>query len=135
MQKVKSLWQGGQKNSVFFNQDINLLIDEKGPRPTDLLLAGLIGCSQGVFLEITEKMRIKVNSISMEAEAERESEPPKLFSKIALSYHIEVDEGLESKVVRAIKLVEQYCTVFNIMKLSADIEVLCYINGVKQLIA
>ncbi|EGW39289.1 hypothetical protein DOT_2751 [Desulfosporosinus sp. OT] len=41
---------------------------------------------------------------------------------------------MESKVVKAIKLVEQYCTVFNIMKLSADIEVSCYINGVKQLI-
>ncbi|MCB8815306.1 hypothetical protein [Desulfosporosinus shakirovi] len=34
MQKVSSVWQGGQKNSVFFNQDVNLHIDEKGQNPT-----------------------------------------------------------------------------------------------------
>lgn len=132
MQKVSGIWQDKKDCSVFLNNDVNLVIKENGPRPTDLLLAGLVGCSQGVFLEIAEKMRVNVKAIRIEAEAMRDTVPPKLFTKIFLTYHIEVDEALVSKVVKAVKLGEQYCTVFNIMKASADIEVSCYTNGVKQ---
>lgn len=132
MQKVTGVWQGGKKVALALNPDIEIITDENAPKATDLVLAGLINCSTGVFQEILGKMRLKIKGLKMEVEAERDTEPPKLFTKISLIYHIDAEEGLEAKLIKAAKLGEKYCTVFNILKQSTNIEVSYYINGVRQ---
>ncbi|KLU63940.1 hypothetical protein DEAC_c41690 [Desulfosporosinus acididurans] len=130
MQKVSGLWQGGKKVSLSLNPDRKIVIDENGPKATDLVLAGLVGCSSGVFTMLCEKMRVDIHGLKVTAEAERATEPPKLFTKISLIYHIDVDKNLENKVISAIKLSKKYCTVYNILDQSTEISVFCYINGV-----
>ncbi|MDQ7094593.1 OsmC family protein [Desulfosporosinus sp. PR] len=131
MQKVSGRWQGGKKIALSLNPDREIVIDENGPKATDLVLAGLIGCSSGVLTMLFEKMRLELHGLEITVEAERDPEPPKLFTKISLIYRIEVDKGLENKVISVIKLSKKYCTVFNILNQSTPIEICCYINGVK----
>ncbi|AGA68274.1 putative redox protein, regulator of disulfide bond formation [Desulfitobacterium dichloroeliminans LMG P-21439] len=133
MQKVSGIWQGGKKVEVTLDPDLKIVFDENGPKATDLVLAGLVRCCMGVFQEILEKMRLEVKGLEIDVQAERDTEPPKLFSKITLNYHIEAEEGLEQKLVKAAQLGEKYCTVYNILKESTQFEVFFFINGVKLL--
>lgn len=120
--------------SFYLNPDLKIKVKEDGPQATDLVLAGLVSCSIGVLLEVLGKMRVSLNKLSVVTEAERDAEPPKLFTKISITYHIEIEEGLQSKVIKAIKLGENYCTVFNIIQKSAEVEFNCYLNGNKTFI-
>ncbi|MGE4273910.1 MAG: OsmC family protein [Desulfitobacterium sp.] len=131
MQKVSGIWQGGKKVEVTLDPDFKIAFDESGPKATDMVLAGLVRCSMGVFQEILEKMRLEIKGLEIDVEAERDTEPPKLFSKVILNYYIEAEEGLEAKLVKAAQLGEKYCTVYNIMKESTQFEVSYTINGVK----
>ncbi|WP_088225450.1 OsmC family protein [Desulfosporosinus sp. FKB] len=128
-QQVAGTWQNGKNVVLSLNPDIELVVNENGPKATDLVLAGLVSCSIGVLLEILAKMRVSLKTLKVVTEAERDVEPPKLFTKIKIIYQLEVDEEQENKVIKAIKLGKSYCTVFNILQKSADIEVECYVNG------
>ena len=134
MQQVSGTWQNGKNILLSLVPDLEIEVKEDGPKATDLVLAGLVSCSIGVLLEVLAKMRVSLKKLRVVTEAERAAEPPKLFTKISITYHIEIEEGLQSKVIKAIKLGKNYCTVFNIMQKSAEIELLCYLNGHKTAI-
>lgn len=134
MQQVTGTWQNGKKVVLSLNPDLEIEVEENGPKATDLVLAGLVSCSIGVLLEVLAKMRVSLKKLRVVTEAERDAEPPKLFTKISITYHIEIEEGLQSKVIKAIKLGKNYCTVFNILQKSAEIELHCYLNGNKTAI-
>jgi len=131
MQQVSGTWQNGKSIDLSLKPDVEIVVNENGPKATDLVLAGLVSCSIGVLLEVLGKMRVSLHKLRVVTEAEREVEPPKLFTKLNVIYHIEVEEGLENKVIKAIKLGKKYCTVYNILQKSVDIEFCCYINGNK----
>lgn len=132
MQRVLGIWQGGERIDISLSNGMEIVVDENGPKSTDLVLAGLVNCSTGVLLTVLNKMRVTIKGLEIETEAERATERPKIFTKINLIYRVEVDEGLETKVVNAVKLGEKYCTVYNVLRPGTNIEVSCYTNGIKQ---
>lgn len=99
-----------------------------GPRPTELLLHAVAGCTGIDIISILQKMRLNPSSFRIEIDGTRAEEHPKRFTNIHILYALE-GELPEEKVVRAITLSkDKYCSVSH--SLNADISVSYSINGI-----
>ena len=93
-----------------------------GPRPKQLLLAGLIGCTGIDVASILKKMNIEVDDLSIEAEADSSEEQPKVYEKIHLTYTFKGKNLPKKNIERAVSLSqEKYCSVSAILKKAAPI--------------
>lgn len=103
--------------------------ENTGPRPTELLLNAVAGCTGIDIISILKKMRLEPSAFNMEVHGDRADDHPKRFTDIHIHYHLEGDLP-EDKVVRAIQLSkDKYCSVSH--SLSAKITASYSINGVK----
>jgi putative redox protein len=93
-----------------------------GPRPMELLLMGLGGCTSIDVMLILRRSREQVTDCVVELEAERAPTDPKVFTSIHLRYVV-TGRGLDrNKVERAIKLSEEkYCSATAILSGTAKI--------------
>lgn len=83
-----------------------------GMRPMEMVLAGLCGCSGMDVLSILAKQRQDVVDCVIEAEAERAPSPPKVFTRIELTYRVVGRRLKPAAVRRAVNLsAEKYCSV------------------------
>jgi len=83
-----------------------------GPSPKSLLLAGLIGCSGIDIMTILNKMRVEVEGVNVDIEAESRDEDPKIYNYIKIIYKFKGQNLSFDKLERAVKLaVEKYCGV------------------------
>jgi putative redox protein len=82
-----------------------------GMRPMELLLAGAAACTAFDVVWILKRARQPVADCVVEADAERASQEPKVFTRIHLRYAV-AGRGLDAKQVeRAVKLSkEKYCS-------------------------
>jgi putative redox protein len=95
----------------------------RGPRPAELLLLGLGGCTGMDVMSILKKKRADVKSLDIEIEAERSTEHPKIFTKIVVTYIVGGDDLKESDINRAVELsTEKYCVVGSMLKQACPIE-------------
>lgn len=102
--------------------------ENSGPRPTELLLQAVAGCTGIDIISILHKMRLEPSSFHMDVKGERADEHPKRFTSIHIHYALE-GELPEDKVVRAIQLSkDKYCSVSH--SLNSEITVSYSINGV-----
>lgn len=93
-----------------------------GPRPKQLLLAGLIGCTGIDISMMLEKMRVKPEDFSIEVEAENSDTVPKVYKKIHLTFKFKGKNLPRKKVERAVNLSqEKYCGVSAMLKKAAPI--------------
>jgi putative redox protein len=82
-----------------------------GPRPMELVLAGTAACTAFDVVWILKKARQSVAECTVEAEAERAAEDPKVFTRIHLVYRVSGKGLKRSQVERAVKLSkEKYCS-------------------------
>ncbi|PFP28701.1 peroxiredoxin [Bacillus sp. AFS073361] len=103
--------------------------ENSGPRPTELLLQAVAGCTGIDIISILNKMRLEPSAFQMDVKGERAEEHPKRFTTINIHYALD-GELPEDKVVRAIQLSkDKYCSVSH--SLNAEITVSYSINGVK----
>ena len=83
-----------------------------GPSPKALLLAGLIGCSGIDVMTITKKMRLDIEDVNVEVEAETRDEDPKIYNYIKVIYQFKGKDLPYGKLERAVQLsMEKYCGV------------------------
>jgi len=83
----------------------------QGPRPMEMLLLGLGGCTSFDVMSILKKSRQKVTDCSAEISAERADEVPAVFTKIQIHFVVKGDNLKESLVKRAVSLsAEKYCS-------------------------
>lgn len=84
---------------------------ETGPRPMELLLIGLCGCTAMDVVSILQKKRQPFTGLQVKASAERAEEHPKIYTQIHLEYVVK-GKGVEPQAVeRAIELSEtKYCS-------------------------
>lgn len=82
-----------------------------GPRPMEMLLLGMGGCTAFDVVYILQRARQPVLDCVVEIEAERAEEVPKVFTKIHVHF-IVTGRGLpEKQVERAVHLsAEKYCS-------------------------
>ncbi|ERS84696.1 MULTISPECIES: OsmC family protein [Halomonas] len=94
-----------------------------GPRPMELLLMGMGGCTSFDILNILEKARAEVSDCVASIEAERADATPSVFTRIHVHFTV-TGKGLKEKqVARAVELsAEKYCSA-SIMLVKGGVEV------------
>lgn len=93
-----------------------------GPRPMEMLLLGMGGCTAFDVVYILKRARQPVLDCVVELEAERAAEAPKVFTKIHVHFIVS-GRGLSGKQVeRAVQLsAEKYCSASIMLGKAADI--------------
>ncbi|MCW7483038.1 OsmC family protein [Leptospira kanakyensis] len=109
-------------NSIRIDASPEIGGKNSGPRPMELLIMGLAGCSSIDVLMILAKHRIEVKDYSVEVDADREKvEEANLFKNIHLKFKV-AGEFKEEQVKRAIDLsLEKYCSVAKTLEKTAKI--------------
>jgi len=94
----------------------------RGMRPMEVVLLGAAACTAFDVVLILRKARQPIADCSVDAEAERASTEPKVFTKIHLRYAV-AGRGLDPKQVeRAVKLSkDKYCSATAMLAKTAEI--------------
>lgn len=101
-----------------------------GPRPMEMVLMGLGGCSGIDVLSILNKARLTVTAFDIDIEAERASQTPAVFTRIHLHYRLRGAALDRHKVTRAVALsMEKYCSVTRMLEKTAAISYEVSIDG------
>ena len=90
------------------------IMDERSPKPMQLLLIALLGCTAFDIVDILNKMKVKYEKFKISAEGKRREEYPRKFEyiKITYSFYGENLEQYKEKIERAVYLSqEKYCSV------------------------
>ncbi|MBR9872092.1 MAG: OsmC family protein [Gammaproteobacteria bacterium] len=94
-----------------------------GPRPMEMLLMGVGGCSSFDVMSILQKSRQDVTACHAELEAERADAVPAVFTKIHLHFVVTGRNLKEKQVERAVSLsADKYCSA-SIMLGAAGVEI------------
>ena len=93
-----------------------------GARPMELVLAGTAACTAFDVVWILKKARQPIADCVVDAEAERASIEPKIFTRIHFKYRV-AGRGLDPRQVeRAVKLSkEKYCSATLMLAKTAEI--------------
>jgi putative redox protein len=93
-----------------------------GPRPMEMLLLGMGGCTAFDVIYILKKARQDVEDCVVELEAERADQPPKVFTRIHAHFVIKGKNLSEKQVQRAVELsADKYCSASIMLGKTAEI--------------
>jgi putative redox protein len=103
---------------------------ETGPSPVDTLINALAGCSAVDVVEILEKRRAQLETLVIEAHAERADAIPARVVSVRLDFHI-TGTGIDRpNAERAIELaIQKYCSVRNSLDPAIPVEFSLTLNG------
>lgn len=91
--------------------------DDRNPTPLEVLLSSLAACATTTLNLVLRKMGAKLESIEVEAKAERRTEHPTILTAIELVYHLRGDDLAAETVEKAIRLAEdKLCPVYAMLK-------------------
>lgn len=111
---TKVEWDGDVRFNATTGTGFNITVDgdqKAGPRPMELLLAGLCGCTSYDVVSILKKSRQDVESCVAEISAERSDAVPAVFTDIHVKFVVTGRNLKEKMVERAVKLsAEEYCS-------------------------
>ena len=94
----------------------------RGPRPMEMLLLGMGGCTSFDVVQILQKGRHDVIDCVAEISAERVDTIPKVFHKIHVHFIVTGRQLKEEAVKRAIQLsAEKYCSASIMLGKSVEI--------------
>ncbi|MDY7025617.1 MAG: OsmC family protein [Pseudomonadota bacterium] len=94
-----------------------------GPRPMEMMLMGLGGCSSFDVVHILKKSRQNVSYCSCDITAERADAVPAVFSKIHLHFTVSGENLKPNQVEKAVSLsAEKYCSA-SIMLQQGGVEI------------
>ncbi|MDK1374247.1 MULTISPECIES: OsmC family protein [unclassified Sinorhizobium] len=93
-----------------------------GPSPMELVLIGAGGCSAYDVIHILEKGREAVEDCTVELDAERAEQDPRVFTRIHMHFVVKGRGLATKKVERAIALsLEKYCSASAMLAKTATI--------------
>ncbi len=138
MKEALVSWTGGMSFNAHLNSGHNVLMDaraevggeDKGPRPSELLLAALGGCTGMDVVSILRKMRMEFDKLEVAIEADEAPEHPKAFTDFRMVYRIEGADIDPEKVKKAVQLSEEkYCVVAGLFRHGSKMAYRIEING------
>lgn len=96
--------------------------ENQGPRPMELVLVALGGCTGMDVISILNKMKEKVESFEMNISAERAQDHPKVYTKVHIEYVFKGEDLKEENIKKAIELSQtKYCSVSAILRGTAKV--------------
>ena len=123
VQDVMFLGESGTGHAVVMDGAPDAGGRNLGPRPMEMLLLGLGGCSAFDVVTILKRGREQITDCVVSVEAERAESDPKVFTRIVLNYVVTGRNLDAHKVERAIKLSEEkYCSASLMLGKTATIE-------------
>lgn len=104
--------------------------ENKGPRPKEMILAGLGGCTGMDVVSILRKMRQSWDRFEVGIEASSQKEHPRVYTAITMVYRI-WGEVEPKKFQRAVTLsAERYCPVSAMLRAGGiAVTYRCEVNG------
>jgi putative redox protein len=92
------------------------------PRPMEMLLTGMGGCTAFDVVDILRKGRHEISGCEVQISAERAERVPKVFTKIHVHFVISGRNLTEAVVHRAVQLsAEKYCSASVMLGKTAEI--------------
>ena len=87
---------------------------KEGPTPMDALLLACAGCVGADVVSILQKMKVKLESVSVEITGDRKTEHPKRYTALKYLFRFAGDGIDRDKAERAVNLShEKYCSVLH----------------------
>lgn len=123
-EKMNFTGKADSGHEVVMDAHSNVGGEELGPRPTELVLLGLGGCTGMDVVSILEKMKQEVTSFEIKLHADKAEEHPKIFTHIVMEYIVtgrNIDRGAVEKAVMLSR--EKYCSVQAMLRKAAEIEI------------
>lgn len=96
--------------------------DQYGFRPYQLLVSSVAVCSGGVLRKVLEKMRMDIEDIHIQADAERVEEEANRVSKITVHFRIAGSNLDEKKIEKAMALTRKNCSMVQSVLGSIEVE-------------
>ncbi|MXS80220.1 putative redox protein [Nitrosomonas eutropha] len=128
--KAKIAWQEGVSFLGQVGSGHSVLMDgapeaggkNQGPRPMEMILLGLGGCTSFDVVHILRKGRQEITGCQVEVDAQRATEDPKVFTHIHLHFIITGKNLDLRQVERSISLsAEKYCSASMMLKATVNI--------------
>lgn len=95
-----------------------------GPRPKALLLSALVGCMGYDVMIILDKMKVQLEDLNVDMEAESRDEDPKTYSYINLIWRFKGKDLPLDKLQHAIDLShDKYCGVSAMLEKAVPIKI------------
>jgi len=95
---------------------------ERGPRPKQLLLAALTGCTGMDVMSILGKMKVELDGLKITARATLTENHPRVYSKIELVYEFSGEDLPVGKLTKAVELSqEKYCGISAMLRMSCPL--------------
>lgn len=123
-----AMWLGGLAFSV--EQDGHQFIidgsenfggEDRGPRPKNLLLTALTGCTGMDVVSILKKMKVENYTLTVSASGEYTEDHPRVFKFINIKYFFRGKKLPEKKIERAVSLSQdRYCGVSAMLRSSVQ---------------
>ena len=105
-------------NIIVFDADSKHI---HGPSPMEAVLMALCSCTSVDVVSILQKKREPLTGIEVTAEAEKAPQPPRVYTRIKLQYHVRGQVSRKA-VEDAVRLSEgKYCSVAAMLSKSAKI--------------
>jgi putative redox protein len=120
---VQFLGESGSGHTVVMDGSADHGGRNTGPRPMEMLLLGLGGCSSFDVMSILTKARQAVTDCRCELQAERAEGIPSPFTKIHMNFIVTGTALKDTQVKRAVELsATKYCSA-SIMLEAAGVEI------------
>lgn len=135
-------WRGGMGFDIHTGEH-SFIIDaplksggkNEGPKPSYMLVAGLMSCTGMDVASMLEKMRVPLKKFRLETNTDVAGEDPRIFHKIDLIYYFEGEPELvkyETQIRRAIELSkETYCCISIMLSKAVPITLRAFVNGLE----
>lgn len=125
---VRATWTPPMRFDAETDQGLHVVMDATagktpaGPSPMQTVLAALAGCTGMDVVSILRKMRAPLEQMTIDVEAARAAEHPKVFTRIHLRYEVAGAGVTREQVERAVSLsLQRYCPVTAMLRRSAEI--------------
>jgi putative redox protein len=131
------VWQGDMAFDVELHGH-HFLIDadesvggkNRGPRPKDLLLSGLAGCTGMDVVALLRNRKMPFDGFSVRVDADSTEEHPRVYSAIRIEYRFTGSALDAEKIRKAVQLSrERYCGVSAMLAKVAPITDRIFLNG------
>lgn len=130
MSEVTATWQHEDLLLQAENESGNTIVldsseavggKNRGPRPLQLMLMSLAGCTSMDVISILQKKREPLHGFQVVVRAQQADEHPKVYTKIHIEY-VATGDIKETSLQRAIELSEQiYCPAQAMLRAAAEI--------------